>query len=142
MTGVKLNFLIKKQHEVEIEELKNMAYFTQLDNWAGTQIFAGLGHFKGSTSDGKHKIFMPVFTIEAGVKWYLSNKVNLYTGAYFDCALNDPTKESRKPANDFTSEDNFTDLSLLEFYNKSVLMGVGIKLRFAFFNPAKCWPCR
>ena len=142
MTGVKLNFLIKKQYDVEIEELKNMAYFTQLDNWAGTQIFAGLGHFKGSSSNSQHKIFMPVFTFEAGIKWYIAKKVNLYTGAYFDCGLNDPTKDGRKPANNFTSENNLADLSLLEFYNNSFLMGVGIKLRLAFFNPAKCWPCR
>ncbi|MCL2435542.1 MAG: hypothetical protein FWD09_05315 [Lentimicrobiaceae bacterium] len=142
MTGVKLNFLIKKQYEVEIEELKNIAHFTQLDNWAGTQIFAGLGRFKGNTSYGQHEIFMPVFTFEAGIKWFISNNANLYTGAYFDCGLNDPTKSIRKPASNYTSENKLADLSLLEFYNNSFLMGVGIKLRLAFFNSSKYVPCR
>jgi hypothetical protein len=142
MAGVKLNILLKKQYEVEVQELKNMAYFTQLENWAGTQRFAGLGRFVGNTANGRFKTIMPVFTFEAGMKWELSKKINLYTGAYFDCSLTDPTKNSRISVNKYTSAENLAELSLLDFYDKSFSMGVGIKLRLAFVKTPICFPCR
>jgi len=137
MAGVNLNFLIKKQCEMEIQELKNMAYFTQLDNWATTQIFAGLGRFKGNTSNIRYNNFMPVFSFETGVKWCLSNKINLYTGAFFDCGLNDPTKKYRTPVNNYTSVENLANITLIDFYDSSFLMSVGIKLRLSFIIRAK-----
>jgi hypothetical protein len=142
MTGVKVNIPIKRQYEVEVKELRNMAYFTQLGNWAGTQEFAGLGRFKGNISNGIFKNIMFVFTVEAGLKWHPSDKTILYVGAYFDCGLNDPTKKYRKPAGDYILPERLTSLTLLEFYDNNYLMGVGIKLRLAFINPAKCLPCR
>jgi len=137
MTGVKLNILIKRQYEMEVKELQNMAYFTQLGNWAGTQTFANLGHFKGSTSNGQQKNFMPVFTFEAGIKWYSTNKMNFYTGVYFDCALSDPTKDNKVPFNNYISEEDFQKPSLLKYSNRANVMTVGIKLRLAFFDPKK-----
>jgi hypothetical protein len=142
MTGVKLNILFKRQYEVEVQELKNMAYFTQLDNWAGTQRFAGLGRFKGNTSNGLLKNIMPVFTFEAGAKWDSSPRTFFYTGVFFNCGLSDPTKSGRKSANNYTSGERLADLSLLEFYNKSYLMEIGIKLRLAIVGKPRGWYCR
>ena len=142
MTGVKLNIPIKMEYDIEIKELKNIAHFTQLDNWAGTQNFADLGRFKGNTATGKLKNAMLVFAFEAGVKWYSSKKIIIYTGGYFDCSLTDISKKNRKPVNDFISEESMANISLLEFYNKSFLMGVGIKLRLSFINPSTVLPCR
>ena len=142
MVGAKLNILIKSQYTVEVKELKNVAYFTQLGNWAGTQKFAGLGRFKGNSSNGIFTNIMPVFTCEAGIKWYSSNKMNYYIGAYFDCGLSDPTKNDRKPVNNYISVERLADLSLLEFYKKSFLMEFGVKLRLAFIYYPKCLPCR
>ena len=142
MVGAKLNILIKSQYTAEVKELKNVAYFTQLGNWAGTQKFAGLGRFKGNSSNGKFVSIMPVFTFETGIKWYSSNKMNYYIGAYFDCGLSEPTKNDRKPVNNYISAERLADLSLLQFYNKSFLMEFGVKLRLAFLYYPKCMPCR
>ena len=142
MTGIKFNFLLKKQYEVEVQELKNMAYFTQLDNWADSQKFAGLGRFNGNTASGKLKSVMPVFSFEAGMKWYLSNRIILYTGAFFEYGLTDPTKDNREPFNNYYSEDDLKTFSLLKFSDRTNIMSAGIKLRLSFVNPSKCLPCR
>jgi hypothetical protein len=61
-------------------------------------------------------------------------------GAYFDCSLTDPTKTSREPVNNYISDKHLVNLSLLDFYNKSFSMGVGIKLRLAFVKTPICLP--
>jgi len=142
MTGVKLNLLIESQYETEVKSLKNLAHFTVIDNWAGTQEFVELGRFKGNTAKGQFKYILPVLTFEAGLKWYFPPKLILYTGAYFEYGLNDPTKDNRGTFDNYTSRDDLKNLSLLKFSDNSDLMSVGIKLRLAFVkqkqNPLPC----
>jgi len=132
MAGVKLNFLIQDPYEAEVKKLKNLAHFTVIDNWAGTQEFVELGRLKGNASKGQIKSIMPIFTFEAGIKWHFSKKLILYSGAYFDCGLNDPTKENRGKFNNYTSRDDLKDLSLLKFSKNANLMSAGVKFRLSF----------
>jgi len=146
MTGVKMLILLDQKYEAAVKSLNNLVYFPELDNWAGTQTFAGLGTFnnngKGYNANGTLGVgILAVFAFETGVKWRIGEKLYLYTGIYLDCGLNDPTKNSRQPLNNYYSEKLLSDLALLAFTDRINLMGAGIKLRLAFYQPPKREPC-
>ena len=135
MTGFKFNVLFNSTFESKIATLDNTAHYLDLDNIAGTQTFAGLGHFKGKNGQGDFGYIHTLFTFEAGMKWRIADNMFLYTGAYFDYGLNDPSKSSRTPI----AENNYIDLvnanlSMLEFSSKTNLMTFGVKLRLAFIK--------
>lgn len=143
MIGAKLHLLFKRSYDSQITTLYNAAHYPVADNWATTQTFAGLGDFVGKDADGKLGVgILAMFAFETGVKWQIGEKLFLYTGVYFDCGLNDPTKNLRKPVSNYISVADLAGLSLLSFYDKSILMGTGIKLRLAFYKPQKYVPCR
>lgn len=142
MAGAKLHLLFNRHYDVQITTLNNAAYYPVANNWAATQIFAGLGDFAGKDTDGKFGFgFLTMFAFETGVKWRIYQNLFLYTGVYFDCGLNDPTKKYRDPVNNYTAVEDIAHLSLLSFYRKSFLMGAGIKLRLAFIKSPTILPC-
>jgi hypothetical protein len=135
MAGAKLLMLLNRKYDLEIEKIYNIAYYPKFDNYAATQTFAGLGEFPGKDANEKYKIeFLPMFAFETGIKWNIGNNLLLYTGAYFDCGLTDPTLKNRKPLSEYSYEES---ISLIEFYKKSFLMDEGIKLRLAFYKPSQ-----
>ena len=134
MTGVKLFMLFNRSYHAQIPTIYNVAYYPEFDNWAATQKFAGLGQFDGNKGSGKLGLaFFAMFALETGIKWNVGNGLRLYTGVYFDCGLNDPTKNNRKHVGEYSPLE---PLSLLAFYKKSFLMDVGIKVRLAFYKPS------
>jgi len=151
MGGVKVNILLKNEYEAQVETLNNLAYYPEADNWSGTQTFAGLGTFDGNSANGNLKLGVHVvFAFEAGMKWRISRNLFLYTGAFFDCGLNDLAKNSRVALTDYTYTQYLTYintstdskyLTLLEFTDRINLMTVGIKLRLAFFKTPERAPC-
>jgi len=138
MGGIKVHLLFSNTYEAEVKSISNAAYYTELGCWAATQTFAGLGYFDndgdGYNSSGKMDFgIMATFAVELGVKWRIHNNIAIYTGAFFDCGLNDPIKDSRQPYEKYIFEDKLIDeLTMLKFSNRAHLMTVGIKLRFAF----------
>jgi hypothetical protein len=141
MAGVKVNIVFDNQYETKVATLHNKAYYPKLDNWAGTQKFAGLGAFNGNNADGNLKYVLPIFTLEAGMKWRIAKNMFLYTGAYFDYALNSFTKNERDNIENYTSPTEFDNLSLLAFTEDMNVTTVGIKLRLSFvqkYNPVAC----
>jgi len=133
LAGAKLILMFNNKYEARIDTLSNAAYFPSLDNWAATQTFAKLGAFEGNTVDNKLDFgVMVMFACEAGVKWRVDNNIIIYTGAYFDCALYDPIKDSRQPYSNFTDPDKLPELAILKIANRTNLMVVGIKVRVAF----------
>ena len=143
MTGIKLHLLFNRIYKAQITRLDNAAYYPIADNWAATQTFVGLGDFACKDADGIFSVgALAMFTFETGIKWRIHQNLYLYTGAYFDCGLNDPTKNYREPVSNYIDAEHLAALSLLSFYNKSALMGIGIKLRLAFFKYSTVLPCR
>jgi hypothetical protein len=134
MIGVKLNVLISNTYDSEVEALYNKAYYLDLENWAATQRFAGLGRFKGNKGKRKMGYVHAMFAFEAGVKWRIASNMFLYTGAYLDCGLNDPAKDNRTSASDYIFPDDLQEFKLLTFANRTNLMTVGVKVRLAFFR--------
>jgi len=135
MGGVKACIPLNGQHESKNTALTNLAYYPELDNWAGTQRFAGLGEFDGKKLDGNIELapFMMI-ALEAGIKWRLNRTLLLYTGAFFDYGLNNIAKNERAPFRNYVAVDQFTDFPLLAFPDRMNMMAAGIKLRLAFFR--------
>ena len=139
MGGVKVLLLFNNKYEAGVKSLFNKAYYTALGSWAGTQTFAGYGNFdnhgKGYSNSGKITDFgiMAAFAAEVGVKWHVSKNAAIYTGAYFDCGLHDPIKDSRQPYEKYISEEDLQDdLTIMKFSNRANLMTAGIRVRFSF----------
>jgi hypothetical protein len=135
MAGVKFLMLLNRTYDLQVTKFYHIAYYPEFDNYAATQTFAGLGFFDGKKANDKFNVeFLPMFAFETGVKWEVGKNLLLYTGAYFDCGLTDPTLKDRKPLDEY---DPSKPLSLVAFYEKSFLINVGIKVRLAFYKSKK-----
>jgi len=134
MAGVKLNILLSNTYESQVSSFYASAHYVDKNNWTDTQNFAGFGTFKGKNSKGDFGYIQALLAVEAGMKWRISDNMYLYTGAYLDYGLNDPTKNSRKPTSDFIHPDNLPELTLLEFADRTNLFVIGVKLRLAFIK--------
>jgi len=142
MGGVRALFLLSNKYTSQVTSLSNMAYYPEFDNWITTLAPLGLGTFDGKSSEGTLKFgVLAMFAFETGVKWRVGKGLYLYTGAYFDCGLYDPNKDSRMPYSNYTAPEHLTDLTLLAFADRINLMTVGIKLRLAFFQIQKMDSC-
>jgi len=129
MGGLKLNILISNSYETKVSSAYKKAYFPDLDNWAGTQEFVGLGPSKIKNGNGNFGYVQALFALEAGAKLHLDDNKFFYVGAYFDYGLNDPSKNNREPITETSLEGK---LPLLEFADRTNLMTIGLKLRLAF----------
>jgi hypothetical protein len=142
MAGVKTLLLFKNKFEAKVESLYNAAYYPEFDNWADTQIFAGLSTFDGNNVDGNFRLnILAMIAFETGVKWRIGKAVYLYTGACFDLGMNDPSKKIRKPFEHYIYEEHLSSLTLLKLADKMSLMNVGVKLRLAFFHVPNLTSC-
>ena len=142
MAGLKTALLFNNKYDVSVETLYNAAYYPEFDNWAATQIFAGLSTFDGNKVNGTFKLkALAMFAFETGIKWRIGNTLYLYTGIYYDCGLNDPSKDLRNPFEHYIYAEHLNDLTLLKFSDKITMMNIGIKLRLAFFQIPKVTSC-
>jgi len=133
MAGAKALLMVQNKYTAEVTSIYNAAYYTGFDNWITSQPSMGLGSFKGNFADGKMKFnILAMFAFEAGFKWQLAKNLFLYTGAYFDLGLYDYTKKHRIPYNNFTTQQDLSELQLLEFSKRMNLIAGGVKVRFAF----------
>jgi len=142
MSGFKTQFLFMNIFTSEITSLTNKAYYPEFDNWITKLPSLELGEFDGISTKKIPKIrILTIFALEAGAKWQIGDKTFLYTGVFFDCGLNDPTKKYRRPTNTYNSAETLKDFTLLSFTNRINYLAVGIKLRLAFDLFRKCKEC-
>ena len=142
MSGISVRFLIKNSCFSKISSLYSVAYYPEFNNWITSLPSLGLGTFDGKSSEETLKFgVLAMFVLETGAKWQIGNNFFLYTGAFFDCALNDPIKSYRKSPENYTNFESLTDFTVLTFADRMNLMTVGIKLRLAFLLPKKCPDC-
>jgi len=127
--GLKLNILLSNTYETKVSTAYKAAHYTDLDNWAETQAFVGLGPSKIKGGKGNFGYVQTLFALEAGAKMHIGDNRFFYVGAYFDYGLNDPSKNNRELINESSLEGS---LPLLEFSNRINLMTIGLKLRLAF----------
>lgn len=133
MTGLHLLLLLDNKYDMGIQNLNNMAYYPEIDNWAGSQSFKGLGRFEGNGKNGSFGIsVLAMFAFEAGVKWRIREKTYLYTGVYYNCGLHDPVKKYRTSPNEYITPESVDKINILAFSNRVNAMAIGIKLQLAF----------
>ena len=137
MGGVKASIPINDTYEAEITRITNAAYYPEMDNWAATQRFAGLGSFDdGSITDGSLKFDIGFkVALEAGFKWRFGKNYLLYTGAFCDIGLSNAVKETREPVRNHIAVDHISDFSILTFSDNINMMTAGIMFRLSFYRP-------
>ena len=143
MGGVIVGLPLKDAYASEITRITNRAYFPELDNWMGTQEFAGFGVFNDVVGDdGNMNLDLSIrLALEAGLKWRLNNNFMLYTGIYGTFGLNNTTKNTREPYLNHIAVNGgyLPNFTLLSFSDKIDMMTVGKILRLAFFKqPNDC----
>ena len=135
MGGLKFGIPINGKYSSKNAKLTNEAYYPDLENWAKDQEFAGYGVFSGKKFEGNLDPGIAVIlALEAGYKWYIADNLSLYTGFYFDCGLNNTIKTSTKKFIKYSNDrpaDFTTNSVLTTFSDKTKVMAVGFKLRFA-----------
>jgi hypothetical protein len=142
LAGVKALLQFKYDYTCELPSINNTAYYPEFDNWIYSLPILGLGDFRGNITNGKLNFgFMAMFAFETGIKWRVGKNAFLYTGIFYDCGLNEPTKKARSPYNNDIIFEKSDENTLLSFADRLHLMAVGLKLRLAFFKVQTCIPC-
>ena len=133
MGGIKASLPLQDKYQTQISSITNAAYYPEMDNWAATQKFAGLGAFDDVIdSDGSLKMAMSFkLALEAGYKWRHNENFVVYAGIYSDFLLNNTLAESRAPIRNNIAVEHITDFTMLSFSEKINLMSVGIVVRLA-----------
>ena len=91
--GVKLGIPVKGKYKSSASEVVNKGFFHNTANWGETQEFMGFGTVANYSNDEDIDLNIAcLLSAEAGMKWKLSNKMFLYTGAYIDYGVNDIVK--------------------------------------------------
>jgi len=135
LAGGKAQFLFNYKYTSKIALFNNAAYYPEFDNWITSLPILGLGVFEGNSAAGKLEFgILAMLAFETGAKWRISESVFLYTGAYFDYGLHEPTQKIREPYKNYTSPEQLKEPALLAFTDRLNLMTVGIKLRLGI-NP-------
>ena len=137
MGGIKAGIPLKDRYKSGITTITNAAYYPELNNWAATQRFAGLGTFDdGSRNDGNLNLKTPCLRVafEAGFKWRFKTNYLLYTGAYCDFGLNTTANSVRTPLHNHIAVDHITDFTLLTFSDRLNIMTAGVVVRLAYFR--------
>jgi len=148
--GVKLGIPVTGKYKSSASEITNKGYFYDTGNWGETQEFMGFGTYADYSNDENVDFKIScLFSAEAGMKWGLTEKMSLYTGAYFDYGLNDIVKDGHKRS--FTrlvettegiktlnnsilnssigySNNTFTQ----ELTDKVIPLAIGLKVRLSF----------
>ena len=148
MAGIKAAIPMREnRYEWEITSITNSAYYPEMDNWAATQKFAGLGVFNDADdavgSDGRLELSTPCLklALEAGFKWRIGNSALLYTGIFCDFGINNTVESIRPPINNHIVVEHITDFNLVTFSEKMNMTTAGIILRLSFFRHPKRLNC-
>lgn len=95
--GPKLGLPVSKKFKMIECKLENMGYYPNWEIPVTEPEFMGFGNFKRNNTKGNFDLKMAVMaSLEAGIKWSLSNSKSLYTGIYCDYGINNIKKTGTK----------------------------------------------
>lgn len=137
--GVKVGIPISGKYEASHTKLIASGYYPETNVVYPDIDFRGFGEFNGSTTKGDLD-FGIAFSLaaECGLKWKLSNSMNLYTGGYIDYGLNSIIKDNgEKNIIPYKKDDptNFEYNSLMSnslIIDKVTPLAFGLKVRLGF----------
>ena len=136
--GFKIGIPLSGKYDASYTKLVTSGYYPETDAEYTDIDFRGFGEFGGSSS--KEDIDLKVAFIlsaECGMKWNLSNSMNLYTGGYVDYGLNNIIKGNKDNEIIPYDQDNPTNLKYNGLVNSNLIDKVvpfafGLKVRLGF----------
>ena len=133
--GAKLGFPVSACYEVSASSLATSGYFPAEGQTYNTLPDRGLGTYNSfSINDDLSSSVIVALALEAGAKWALSDKVNLYAGVYFDYGLNNIAKKSDVPMVEYSKEaaGKLIYHSATGLSDSMKPLAVGLKLRISY----------
>jgi len=143
MGGVKAAIPLSGRYISSYNTIKNRAWYPDLENWAGTQKFAGLGYFIGNTYEEDIDLrvtWMAAF--ETGYRRRLNNLLILYTGVYCDFGLSNSLKSGRASIQDEVINERLKQFTTIKFPDNMGIIAAGVKIRLAFSSNENKYPCK
>ncbi|MBB4034268.1 hypothetical protein GGR21_000153 [Dysgonomonas hofstadii] len=93
--GIKVGIPLSGKYESEYTKLVTSGYYPETGAEYTDIDFRGFGEFDGMSSKGDLDLGVAfMLAAECGMKWSLSNSMNLYIGGYVDYGLNNIVKEN------------------------------------------------
>ncbi len=145
--GFKVGIPLSGKYEAEYTKLVTSGYYPETGAEYTDINFRGFGEFEGTSANDNLDFGVAfILSAECGMKWALSNSMNLYTGAYIDYGLNNIVKENGDTRIISYNKDNPTNFdynSLMYskqtegdnsklFIDKVIPFAIGLKLRLGF----------
>lgn len=145
--GFKVGLPMSGKYEAKYTKLVTSGYYPETGAEYTDINFRGFGEFGGSSQKGDIDFGVAfILAVECGLKWSLSNSMNLYAGGYVDYGLNNIVKDSGKSELIPYNNDNPTNFgynSLMQsvqldgsttkpFVDKVVPFALGLKVRLGF----------
>lgn len=137
--GVKLGIPMQSKYRQIVGGLTTSGYYPL----AGIEVtsptsqgFGSYGKYENEEGDLDFKL-AGLASIEAGMKWHLSDKFSLYTGVYFDHGITNINKGNFKQSVEYTKSTpkRNASMDLAEFKGTDVNpVAVGIKVRLSMFG--------
>ena len=149
--GFKAGIPLSGKYSNKAAEINNSGHFEKEDYEYTNKRFVGFGLFDDRRANGEFSKVAFFASLEAGRKWKLNDKVSLYTGAYFDYALNNVIRDQSLPFVEYQSDngpDYFEVNSILNsqykpngewrlFTKRITPLAAGVKVRLAFDRSKK-----
>ena len=133
--GAKLGLPANLGYKVSASGLATSGYFPAEGQTYNTLPDRGFGTYSPfSVSDDISANIIAALALEAGAKWTLSDKINLYAGVYFDYGLNNIAKSSDVPVVEYSKQAT----GKLVYHSATGLsdsmkpLAVGLKVRISY----------
>ena len=133
--GVKLGFPVRSNYNISAAGLSTSGYFPTEDQTYTTLPDRGLGTYTPFSAKDDLDLNMTfALAIEAGAKWVLSEKINLYTGIYFDYGLNNISENNHIPIVEYSKEitGKLIYHSTTNLSDSMKPLAVGLKVRISY----------
>lgn len=144
--GFKIGLPLKGKYESSYTKLIAKGYYPDIDAEYTDIDFRGFGEFSGNSSKGDIDFKVAfIASAEVGMKWRLTNSLNLYTGGYIDYGLNNIVKnygqiidyDKNNPIaiieqNSLIASNHITGEDTKPFVDKVVPFSLGMKIKLGF----------
>ena len=133
--GVKLGFPVSSNYKSSAVNLATSGYFPFEDQTYTTLPDRGFGTYTPFSAKDDLDLNMTfALAIEAGAKWVLSEKINLYAGIYFDYGLNNIAESNHFPIVEYSKDvsGKLTYHSATNLADSMKPLAIGLKVRISY----------
>lgn len=147
--GLKIGIPLKSSYETTKSNFVNNGFFHETGVWGGnSQEFMSFGNYDNMRNEGDAGLKISyTLSAEAGLKWSISNKLNLYTGLFIDYGLNNIGGNNKNfvaleetntgmgfSSNSVLSSYYNQDNKANKFIDKASVFAGGVKIRISIYK--------